>query len=118
MYQDCSKPGTQAVTGAFTGGSSIRPYGPNGKQTAPATAAPSEAEGAEGGTSGTLVTEILGAPQRETGKEKQGQIRQPLGNIGALASKPVMEGKSMLFKTFADVDAFDIEVDGNSVKAL
>ena len=34
-----------------------------------------------------------------------------LGNIGALASKPVMEGKSMLFKTFADVDAFDIEVD-------
>ena len=34
-----------------------------------------------------------------------------LGNIGALASKPVMEGNSMLFKTFADVDAFDIEVD-------
>lgn len=34
-----------------------------------------------------------------------------LGNIGAQASKPVMEGKSMLFKTFADVDAFDIEVD-------
>lgn len=33
-----------------------------------------------------------------------------LGNIGALASKPVMEGKSMLFKTFADIDAFDIEV--------
>ena len=34
-----------------------------------------------------------------------------LGNIGALAGKPVMEGKSMLFKTFADIDAFDIEVD-------
>lgn len=34
-----------------------------------------------------------------------------LGNIGALASKPVMEGKSMLFKRFAGVDAFDIEVD-------
>ena len=33
-----------------------------------------------------------------------------LGNIGALASKPVMEGKSMLFKTFAGIDAFDIEV--------
>ena len=34
-----------------------------------------------------------------------------LGNRGALASKPVMEGKSVLFKRFADVDSFDIEVD-------
>ncbi len=34
-----------------------------------------------------------------------------LGNIGALASKPVMEGKSVLFKIFADIDAFDIEMD-------
>lgn len=34
-----------------------------------------------------------------------------LGNIGALASKPVMEGKANLFKKFADVDAMDIEVD-------
>ncbi|NBC33241.1 MAG: cyclic nucleotide-binding domain-containing protein [Alphaproteobacteria bacterium] len=34
-----------------------------------------------------------------------------LGNIGAAAAKPVMEGKAVLFKTFADVDAFDIEVD-------
>lgn len=33
-----------------------------------------------------------------------------LGNIGALASKPVMEGKAMLFKIYADIDAFDIEV--------
>ena len=33
-----------------------------------------------------------------------------LGNIGALASKPVMEGKSVLFKRFADVDGIDIEV--------
>lgn len=33
-----------------------------------------------------------------------------LGDIGALASKPVMEGKSMLFKIFADIDAFDIEI--------
>ncbi|MBR5813026.1 MAG: malate dehydrogenase [Bacteroidaceae bacterium] len=31
------------------------------------------------------------------------------GNVGALASKPVMEGKAMLFKIFADIDAFDIE---------
>jgi len=34
-----------------------------------------------------------------------------LGNIGALASKPVMEGKGCLFKKFADVDVFDIELD-------
>ncbi|MFM8429888.1 MAG: malic enzyme-like NAD(P)-binding protein, partial [Holophagaceae bacterium] len=33
-----------------------------------------------------------------------------LGNIGALASKPVMEGKGVLFKRFADIDVFDIEV--------
>ncbi|MGA9252893.1 MAG: NADP-dependent malic enzyme [Roseobacter sp.] len=34
-----------------------------------------------------------------------------LGNIGALASKPVMEGKAVLFKKFASIDCFDIEVD-------
>ena len=34
-----------------------------------------------------------------------------LGNIGALAGKPVMEGKSVLFKRFADIDVFDIEID-------
>ena len=33
-----------------------------------------------------------------------------LGNIGALASKPVMEGKGVLFKKFADIDVFDIEI--------
>ncbi|MDR7544379.1 MAG: NADP-dependent malic enzyme [Armatimonadota bacterium] len=37
-----------------------------------------------------------------------------LGNLGALASKPVMEGKALLFKRFADVDAFDIEVDATT----
>ncbi len=34
-----------------------------------------------------------------------------LGNIGALASKPVMEGKAVLFKKFANIDCFDIEID-------
>src|SRR5258708_8824025 len=33
-----------------------------------------------------------------------------LGNIGALAGKPVMEGKGILFKAFADIDVFDLEV--------
>jgi len=36
-----------------------------------------------------------------------------LGDIGPLAGKPVMEGKSVLFKRFADVDAFDIEIDSH-----
>jgi malate dehydrogenase (oxaloacetate-decarboxylating)(NADP+) len=36
-----------------------------------------------------------------------------LGDIGALASKPVMEGKAVLFKRFADVNVFDIEVDSH-----
>lgn len=39
-----------------------------------------------------------------------------LGNIGALAGKPVMEGKCVLFKRFADVDAVDIEVDTENVE--
>jgi malate dehydrogenase (oxaloacetate-decarboxylating)(NADP+) len=34
-----------------------------------------------------------------------------LGNIGSLAGKPVMEGKGLLFKVFADIDVFDIEID-------
>ncbi|MEM9129808.1 MAG: NADP-dependent malic enzyme, partial [Pseudomonadota bacterium] len=34
-----------------------------------------------------------------------------LGNIGALAAKPVMEGKAVLFKKFADIDCFDLEID-------
>ena len=33
-----------------------------------------------------------------------------LGNMGALASKPVMEGKAVLFKRFAGIDVFDIEI--------
>lgn len=48
-----------------------------------------------------------------------------LGNIGPLASKPVMEGKGVLFKRFADVDVYDIEINAptvdemvNAVKAL
>lgn len=41
-----------------------------------------------------------------------------LGNIGPLASKPVMEGKSMLFKTFAGIDSFDIEVAENDPEAF
>ncbi|HTR02614.1 MAG TPA: NADP-dependent malic enzyme [Thermoanaerobaculia bacterium] len=41
-----------------------------------------------------------------------------LGDIGPLASKPVMEGKGVLFKRFADIDVFDIEVDADDTAAF
>ncbi|MGQ2909733.1 MAG: NADP-dependent malic enzyme [Aliihoeflea sp.] len=41
-----------------------------------------------------------------------------LGNLGALASKPVMEGKAVLFKRFADVDSIDLEVDTEDADAF
>ena len=41
-----------------------------------------------------------------------------LGDLGALASKPVMEGKAVLFKRFADVDSIDLEVDTHDVDAF
>ena len=41
-----------------------------------------------------------------------------MGNLGALASKPVMEGKAVLFKRFADVDSIDIELDTEDPEAL
>ena len=41
-----------------------------------------------------------------------------LGNIGALAGKPVMEGKGVLFKRFADIDVFDIEIDSHDPEEI
>jgi len=41
-----------------------------------------------------------------------------LGNLGALASKPVMEGKGVLFKILADIDVFDIEVDCTDIQGF
>ena len=41
-----------------------------------------------------------------------------LGNLGALGSKPVMEGKAVLFKRFADIDCFDLELDSEDVDEL
>src|SRR4051812_25341951 len=41
-----------------------------------------------------------------------------LGNLGALASKPVMEGKAVLFKRFADIDSVDIEIDTEDTEAF
>ena len=41
-----------------------------------------------------------------------------LGNIGALAAKPVMEGKAVLFKKFAGIDCFDLEIDEENPEKL
>ena len=41
-----------------------------------------------------------------------------LGNLGSLASKPVMEGKSVLFKRFADIDSIDIEIDNKNADSI
>ena len=41
-----------------------------------------------------------------------------LGNLGSLASKPVMEGKAVLFKRFADIDAIDIEIDSSDSEEI
>ncbi|MFZ4125914.1 MAG: NADP-dependent malic enzyme [Rickettsiales bacterium] len=41
-----------------------------------------------------------------------------LGNLGALASKPVMEGKAILFKRFADIDSIDIEIDSTNIDEI
>ncbi len=41
-----------------------------------------------------------------------------LGNIGPLASKPVMEGKAVLFKKFAGIDVFDIEIDAPAIDQM
>ena len=41
-----------------------------------------------------------------------------LGNLGAVASKPVMEGKAVLFKRFADIDSIDLEIDSNDTNEI
>ena len=41
-----------------------------------------------------------------------------LGNIGPEAAKPVMEGKGLLFKIYADIDVFDIELNVNDIESF
>ncbi len=65
-----------------------------------------------------------GAASRYTGRGNMvgvvsnGTAVLGLGNIGALASKPVMEGKAVLFKKFAGIDCFDIEIDETDPEKL
>jgi len=55
------------------------------------------------------------ARQNLVGVITNGSAVLGLGNIGALASKPVMEGKAVLFKKFANIDSFDLELDTSDV---
>ena len=41
-----------------------------------------------------------------------------MGNLGALASKPVMEGKAVLFKRFADIDSIDLEINSQNTQEI
>ena len=41
-----------------------------------------------------------------------------MGDLGALASKPVMEGKAVLFKRFADIDSIDLEIDSKDTNEI
>jgi malate dehydrogenase (oxaloacetate-decarboxylating)(NADP+) len=57
----------------------------------------------------------LTARQNLVGVISNGTAVLGLGNIGPLASKPVMEGKAVLFKKFAGIDVFDIEIDATDI---
>src|SRR5438093_8427889 len=58
-----------------------------------------------------LQADVLTARSNLVAVVTNGTAVLGLGNVGALASKPVMEGKACLFKKFADIDVFDIELD-------
>ena len=62
------------------------------------------------------AAEELTARQNLVGVVTNGTAVLGLGDIGPLASKPVMEGKAVLFKKFAGIDVFDIEVDAKEVE--
>jgi malate dehydrogenase (oxaloacetate-decarboxylating)(NADP+) len=63
----------------------------------------------------TVAAYELTAKANLVGVISNGSAILGLGNLGPLASKPVMEGKGVLFKRFADIDVFDIEIDATTV---
>jgi malate dehydrogenase (oxaloacetate-decarboxylating)(NADP+) len=79
----------------------------------PGVAAASLAIAADPGEAGELT-----ARQNLVAVVSNGTAVLGLGNIGPLAAKPVMEGKAVLFKKFADIDVFDIEVAESNVDRL
>src|SRR4028118_1741918 len=79
----------------------------------PGVASACEAIAAEPGEAANLT-----ARQNLVAVISNGTAVLGLGDIGPLASKPVMEGKAVLFKKFAGIDVFDIEVAENTVARL
>jgi malate dehydrogenase (oxaloacetate-decarboxylating)(NADP+) len=97
----------------------IQPTKPLGNQRdlalayTPGVAAPCEAIAAD-----PLEAANFTSRQNLVGVISNGTAVLGLGNIGPLASKPVMEGKAVLFKKFSGIDVFDIEVAENDVDKL
>ncbi len=65
-----------------------------------------------------LTAYQLTAKSNLVGVISNGSAILGLGNKGALAAKPVMEGKGVLFKKFADIDVFDIEINATTVEEM
>jgi malate dehydrogenase (oxaloacetate-decarboxylating)(NADP+) len=97
----------------------IQPTKPLGNQRdlalayTPGVAAACEAIAADPSAAAELTTRA-----NLVGVVSNGTAVLGLGNIGPLASKPVMEGKAVLFKKFAGIDVFDIEIAANEVQRI
>src|ERR687889_2078714 len=97
----------------------IQPTKPLGNQRdlalaySPGVAAACEAIAAEPGEAANLTSR-----QNLVAVISNGTAVLGLGNIGPLASKPVMEGKAVLFKKFAGIDVFDIEIDAPAIAQM
>ena len=97
----------------------IQPTKPLGNQRdlalayTPGVAAACEAIAADPSAAAELTTRA-----NLVGVVSNGTAVLGLGNIGPLASKPVMEGKAVLFKKFAGIDVFDIEIAANEVERI
>src|SRR3954468_4907631 len=65
-----------------------------------------------------LTVYELTAKANLVGVISNGTATLALGTRGALAGKPVMEGKGVLFKRFADIDVFDIEINAKTVEEM
>src|SRR5436189_2853286 len=97
----------------------IQPTKPLGNQRAlalaysPGVAAACEAIAADPAEAATLTVR-----QNLVAVISNGTAVLGLGDIGPLASKPVMEGKAVLFKKFAGIDVFDIEIEAHEVDRI
>ncbi|MGR3491507.1 MAG: NADP-dependent malic enzyme, partial [Shimia sp.] len=108
-YHQCPKPGkleVRATKPLANGRDLARAYSPGVAEACTEIAA-NPANSAKYTARGNLVAVVT-----------NGSAVLGLGNIGALASKPVMEGKAVLFKKFANIDCFDIELNESDPERL